>query len=62
MIQYVIVFLIVAVCTVITIRMIYRVLAGKSVNCSMCEKCDVTRKADDNSCASSESCSDNSKP
>ena len=37
--QNVIVFAVVAVCLGITGRIIYRVLAGKNSNCSLCDEC-----------------------
>ncbi len=39
MLQHVIVFVIVAVCVAITVRAVYRVMAGKSSTCSLCDQC-----------------------
>ncbi len=43
MVQYVIVFVAVAVCVYVTVRMVLRVFSGKSTNCSLCDGCDLEK-------------------
>jgi hypothetical protein len=47
MLEHLLVFAIVAVCLGITIRVLYRVFAGKSSTCSLCDQCPTQKSCAD---------------